>query len=149
MLRVMENNQKMRSIRFKEAFDYLKENGVINSQKDLAERLRVVPETITRVIKCQGKNPTDKFMEKFALSFNTIFNESYILNGVGKLLKTDEQPNFSNLAFIEKLFEQLENKDKTISFLQQQITEKDNTIRLLRQMLEGRMEEKPLDKKAM
>lgn len=131
----MDSNQKNKSIRFKEAFDYLKENGIINNQKDLAEKLRVTQETITRVMKCQGNNPSDKFLEKFAAIFKDIFNESYIINGVGTLLVIKEPKLENQVSIIESLLKQLENKDKqlenrdkTIAHYEQQIVMKDKKI---------------------
>lgn len=141
MLKVMDSNQKMKSIRFKEAFDYLKKKGIISSQKDLAEKIRVTPETITRVLKCQGKNPTDNFIEKFARTFRDEFNESYLLSGIGCLLKNDPVAGSDNdekthSFIIEKQFVQLENKDKTISFLQQEILTRDEEIQRLLAVIE-------------
>ena len=133
----MSNEQKLKSNRFKEAVDYLKETGRINSQKDLAETLHVTQETISRVLKCQGKNPTDKFLINFARVFYEDFNEEYILNGEGELLKilnSERLPLGDKLTF-EDLKIELKKKEADISFLKQQIIGKDNDIAEMKEKL--------------
>jgi len=128
----MEKEQKLRYKRFTEAFEYLKEIGRIDNQKDLAEILRKTPETISRVVKGSGNNPTEKFMFDFAKAFAREINEEYLIEGIGELVRTipeNEQYKLGDQHYIEQLEKELKKAEAEIQFYKQQIELKDEQYR--------------------
>lgn len=131
----MDKEQKLRYKRFKEAFDYLKSIGRIDNQKDLADILHKTPETISRVMAGSGNNPTEKFMFLFAKAFAHDFNEEYLVNGTGELIRVipeNEQYKLGDQRYIEHLEEKLKKAESEILFYKQQIAIKDEQYRDLR-----------------
>ena len=131
----MEKEQRLRYKRFKEAFDYLKSIGRIDNQKDLADILHKTPETISRVMAGSGNNPTEKFMFLFAKAFAHDFNEEYLVNGAGELIRVipeNEQYKLGDQRYIEHLEEKLKKAESEILFYKQQIAIKDEQYRDLR-----------------
>ena len=131
----MEKEQRLRYKRFKEAFDYLKSIGRIDNQKDLADILHKTPETISRVMAGSGNNPTEKFMFFFAKAFAHDFNEEYLINGTGELIRViteNEQYKLGDQRYIEHLEEKLKKAESEILFYKQQIAIKDEQYRDLR-----------------
>lgn len=131
----MEKEQRLRYKRFKEAFDYLKSIGRIDNQKDLADILHKTPETISRVMAGSGNNPTEKFMFLFAKAFAHDFNEEYLVNGTGELIRVipeNEQYKLGDQRYIEHLEEKLKKAESEILFYKQQIAIKDEQYRDLR-----------------
>ncbi len=135
----MEKEQKLRYKRFTEAFEYLKEIGRIDNQKDLAEILHKTPETISRVVKGSGNNPTEKFMFDFAKAFAREINEEYLMEGIGELVRTipeNEQYNLSDQRYIEQLENKLKKAEDEVQFYKQQIKLKDEQYRDARNDIE-------------
>ena len=135
----MDNEQKLRYKRFTEAFEYLKEIGRIDNQKDLAEILRKTPETISRVVKGSGNNPTEKFMFDFAKAFAREINEEYLIEGIGELIRTipeNEQYKLGDQHYIEQLEEKLKKAEAEVRFYKQQIELKDEQYRDAKNVIE-------------
>ena len=133
----MNQERTMRYKRFKEAFDHLRKTGRIVNQKNLADILYKTPETVSKVVSGKGNNPTEKFMLDFARAFSDIFNEDYLVNGRGVLLKEQEPPQDEKPETPE-----IEEKDIVrkfldhVSFLERQINEKDKEITRLHSIIE-------------
>lgn len=128
----MEKEQRLRYKRFKEAFDYLKNIGRIDNQKDLADILHKTPETISRVMAGSGNNPTEKFMFFFAKAFAHDINEEYLIYGTGELVREkpdNEQYKLGDQRYIEQLEEKLKKAESEILFYRQQIAIKDEQYR--------------------
>lgn len=135
----MDKEQKLRYKRFTEAFEYLKEIGRIDNQKDLAEILRKTPETISRVVKGSGNNPTEKFMFDFAKAFAREINEEYLIEGIGELIRTipeNEQYKLGDQHYIEQLEEKLKKTEAEVQFYKQQIELKDEQYRDAKNVIE-------------
>lgn len=135
----MDKEQKLRYKRFTEAFEYLKEIGRIDNQKDLAEILRKTPETISRVVKGSGNNPTEKFMFDFAKAFAREINEEYLIEGIGELIRTipeNEQYKLGDQHYIEQLEEKLKKAEAEVRFYKQQIELKDEQYRDAKNVIE-------------
>ena len=127
----------MKYKRFKEAFDYLKQTERIVNQKNLADILHKTPETVSKVVSGKGNNPTDKFMLDFARAFSDIFNEEYIINGLGQLLKEpNDTPQEKKETAEEPDGDIVRRFLEHITFLQGQITEKDKEIERLHSIIE-------------
>lgn len=73
--------------RFNEAFAYLKEQGAIKTQKELAEQMGTTSPNVSSALKGVESVLTDRFIERFCLAYADIFNEEWLLTGEGEMLK--------------------------------------------------------------
>lgn len=73
--------------RLKEAYNYLKTNGVIHTQKDVANKMGASEQNVSSALKGVERVLTDKFLLRFNSAFDNQFNLSWLLNGEGEMLK--------------------------------------------------------------
>ena len=78
----------------KEAYDYLRSNGVIHTQSSIAEKTKYNKSAVSQALRGIEAYVTGNFVSAFNEAFGGIFNEEYLLNGEGTLLKeaADIQP---------------------------------------------------------
>lgn len=130
--------------RFKKSVEYLKNKGIIRSQSDIARKMEVYPQPISKAYNGDERYLTDSFLNRYCSAFGDIFNIEWLLTGNGEMLSPDPKPqsvvnsqntvqNNSSLSFgntdIEKeLIEQLKRKDE-------QLNEQAQQIKILLQML--------------
>ena len=170
----MEDIFLIRGKRLGEAVKYLRNTKRVRTQTELAEVVGCSKNQLSRAIAGSEKDLTQKFIGRINDAFDDIFNEKYIWDGKGTLLKEPEEipktPVTMNqeavgaeglTSIISSLVTQLSfkdeqlakkdmaisKKDDEIDFLKQQIEEKDKTIALLRRQLEIKIEDIPLAKK--
>lgn len=74
--------------RFNLAFNYLKNNGIIHTQKDLAQKIGSTAPNVSSALKGVEAVLTDSFLRRFCLTFN-IFNLTWLLNEEGNMLKVE------------------------------------------------------------
>lgn len=77
----MERNE-----RFERAVNYLKMQGVVAKNEEVAVRMGADPSNVSRSVKGVGKNPTDRFLRRFNDAFGNIFNIDWLLTGFGDML---------------------------------------------------------------
>lgn len=135
----MSKNKQDFSKRLQEAVDYLKREGIIYNQQDLAEVMGQSRENISRSL---NGSATQKFVIAFSSKFKEYFNASYLLTGQGNLLKnevdTPTLPDNNNIEHhaLKDLFKDLLNmyieiqreNDKMVSMLEK-YESVDETIR--------------------
>lgn len=143
---------RLRNNIFAAAFDELKRNHGIRTQKELARRMGVSEDTITRILK-DYTEVTEDIITKLQTASGCIFNLQW-LRGEDpvRMLANDCKPEPSNEepidhssmvnAMLAAKDETIAAKDETISSLKSQIMSiqkelaaKDETIALLRQRL--------------
>ena len=73
------------STRIDMAIAYLKKKHIIRFQKDVAERMGVDVNTVSRAKKGGDYNP-ESFAMRFNAEFDFIFSNEWLLNGVGEML---------------------------------------------------------------
>lgn len=78
----MERNERL-----KEAFDYLRSKGEVHTQADIADRMNASRPNISSAFKGDAKCLTDKFLIRFNKAFRDIFNEEWLLQGKGEMLR--------------------------------------------------------------
>lgn len=76
------------------AFEYLRSKGVVHTQKDVCAIMGVGKENISRAFNGNEKYLTSSFVQRFNESFGLIFNEGFLLNGEGEMLRN------SNVALV-------------------------------------------------
>lgn len=115
----MSDERKKQAERLQEAVDHLKQIGVIKFQKDLANFVNYNYQVINKMVK---QAPTDEFLYDFAKTFKDIFNEEYLKEGSGILLKEkSEDDNPGDIRYIEGLKERLRIAESRILYLEQQL----------------------------
>ena len=112
--------------RFNAAFNYLKDKGLIKTQKDLADRIGSTSPNVSSALKGVDSVLTDRFLERFCLAFSDVFNDGWILNGTGEMLKCVSPP--LDTSEVSRLLSLLESTQETLRKRDEQI---DRLISLL------------------
>lgn len=81
-----------RQKRFLMAFNYLRQEGIITSQKDLVEMMGTNKATISSALNGREGYLTDRFIYKFNNSVNNIFDITWLLTGNGTMLVNGDMP---------------------------------------------------------
>ena len=79
-----------RKERFKSAVDYLKNNGLVHKQKDVAEKMGSTEPNISAALRGVGTVLTDKFLYRFNRAFGSIFEDNWLKKGEGQMLKATQ-----------------------------------------------------------
>lgn len=79
--------------RFEKAINYLRMQGVVAKNEDVATRMNADPSNVSRSIKGTGNNPTGKFLQRFNNAFGDIFNLNWLLEGEGEMLNDTTNNN--------------------------------------------------------
>ena len=109
--------------RFKRAYEYLRNRGMVHTQKDLAEIMQATPPHVSLAFKGDIKYLTDSFLLRFNEAFGRIFNQKWLILGEGNMLReevdnTEFVPSETSrfLSLLEKKDEQI---DRLIALLEQ------------------------------
>lgn len=135
---------------FAYALDYLRANGFIHSQKDLADRIGSTATTISRNKHGIVGRSDEETIAKFHAVFGHIINIAYLRGESDKMLVADLTPQekinigvnsntmsaASNTPDMSSLINAaLAAKDETIMSLKRELTAKDDTISVLHSQL--------------
>lgn len=87
-----------RKERINKAYLYLKNKGVIHTQKDVAKTMGASASNVSSALSGVETVLTDKFMSRFNESFGGLFNDEWLLSGEGEMLKDGSmtRPKSSN-----------------------------------------------------
>lgn len=129
----MEQKDLERGKRLKEVFNYLIEKGQVSTQKDFADKIGCTPGQISKAMKGLQGQITDSLIRKVYAKFADLFNEKYLLEGKGSLLKesvnADVSTNDENTGFealykkaLERIIE-LERENAVLLFRLSQYTD--------------------------
>lgn len=119
---------------FTRAVEWLKTNGVVKDQKDMAERMGTTENTISRNKHGGVQRPDDDTLRKFNEQFGDIINIDY-LRGESKvmLVKDLAKPRSAKKdESADKMASLLAAKDEIIAGLKREISGKDETIASLK-----------------
>ncbi|MBR4533929.1 MAG: hypothetical protein IKO85_05235 [Bacteroidaceae bacterium] len=107
--------------RINAAFGYLRENGIVRTQKELADKIGSTSPNVSSALKGVESVLTDSFLRRFYAAFSTSFNEEWIMEGVGDMLKSQprtEQDEISRmLSLLESAQETIRKRDEQIDRL--------------------------------
>ena len=73
--------------RLNQAYQYLRGQGIIHTQQDLADKMNATAPNISSALKGVEKVLTDKFLHRFNSAFDNIFSTTWLLYGEGEMLK--------------------------------------------------------------
>lgn len=74
------------NIRMRDAYNYLKDNGIVKSQKDIADAMLASRSNVSSAMNGNPNVLTDNFIRRFNKAFGNIFNPNWIKNGEGEML---------------------------------------------------------------
>lgn len=77
-----------RKERLSDAFEYVKANFGVGTQKELAEKMESTQPNVSSAMKGDPKALTDSFLKRFNAAFGGIFNTRWLLNGEGEMLRS-------------------------------------------------------------
>ena len=86
-----------RNDRLKEAFEFLRSNGKVHTQKDLAVQMGSTRPNVSGAFKGDPKILTDNFIKRFNNAFDDIFNLNWLLDGEGEMLNAQADTANSNI----------------------------------------------------
>lgn len=78
--------------RFNEAFNYLKNKGIVHTQKDVAEKMGSTSPNVSSALKGVESVLTGSFLKRFNEAFGEIFDEQWLLTGDGDMLNKEDAP---------------------------------------------------------
>lgn len=73
--------------RFKEAYQHLREKAIVHTQKDFAKLLGSNEANVSRLFRGDTRYTTSSLVSRITLASGITFNEDYLLQGEGTLLK--------------------------------------------------------------
>ena len=76
--------------RLSEAIEYLKSNGMIHKQQDIAERMQADKSNVSRALSGDEKYLTDNFIKRFNVAFGNRFNVEWLIKGEGEMLRPEQ-----------------------------------------------------------
>lgn len=103
--------------RFKMAYEYLRNRGMVHTQKDLAEIMQATPPHVSSAFKGDARFLTDKFLQRFNHSFGEVFNLQWLILGEGDMLKEEEDETEFEPSETSRFLSLLEKKDEQIDRL--------------------------------
>ena len=121
-----------RADRFNKAYEYLKNRGMVHTQKELAAKLQATAPHVSLAMKGESKYLTDNFLRRFNEAFGELFNYQWLILGEGNMLKDgneeEETPVQSEtsrfLSLLEKKDEQidrlLDQHDRLVALLEKE-----------------------------
>ena len=112
----MENKGK----RLAEAIEYLKQEGIVNSLDDVAQKVDRSKNNISSAINGDKRYLSDKFLKHFNACFKNIFSLTWLLRGEGMMCCEND--------LFEKENDQQPDQDHQIALLQQQLKRKDDLL---------------------
>ena len=122
---------------FARAVEWLKTNGVVKDQKDMAERLGVTENTISRNKHGSVQRPDDDTLRKFNEQFGHIINIDY-LRGESKIMlvkdlaaRQSAKPADKTASLLAAKNETIAAKDEAIAALKGKLSSMDETIATL------------------
>ena len=76
--------------RLKKAFNYVRNKGLIHTQKDLSVRMQASEANVSKALKGEEQILTDSFLRRFNAAFDNIFNLQWLLMGDGEMIDATE-----------------------------------------------------------
>lgn len=77
--------------RFIQSIGYLKDNGKIHKQQDIAVAIGISKSYMSDVMKDRGGKFSEDFLSRFAAAYSDYINEDWLLTGAGDMAKPEKQ----------------------------------------------------------
>lgn len=85
-----------RKDRLQIAFEFLRNQGKVHTQKDVARIMQTTEPNISAALKGSERVLTDKFLRRFNTAFNSIFSDNWLIAGEGEMLQPAQ--NMGNIS---------------------------------------------------
>lgn len=85
-----------RKYRLQTAFEFLRNQGKVHTQKDVARIMQTTEPNISAALKGSERVLTDKFLRRFNTAFNNIFSDNWLISGEGEMLQPAQ--NMGNIS---------------------------------------------------
>lgn len=85
-----------RKYRLQTAFEFLRNQGKVHTQKDVARIMQTTEPNISAALKGSERVLTDKFLRRFNTAFNNIFSDNWLIAGEGEMLQPAQ--NIGNIS---------------------------------------------------
>lgn len=72
------------------AYNYLKNVGIISSQQNVADKMGVRKESVSKAFSGNKSYLTNTFILKFNNAFDNMFNNDWLMEGKGEMLKNNQ-----------------------------------------------------------
>lgn len=123
--------------RFRLAFQHLKNSGIAHTQRDVAKKMGATPPNVSSAMRGDEKFLTGNFLRRFNLAYGGIFNEDWLIDGVGQMLCDSPPKNdtaaivnnqvgngnhFTNGSTVERFLDELAAQRELTREAQQQLT---------------------------
>lgn len=82
--------------RLKKAIDYLRYEGIIVYDKDVAEKMGSTAQNVSKALKGDEKFLTERFFNRFNVAFNNVFDVEWLISGKGTMLNVNANVRDSN-----------------------------------------------------
>lgn len=76
--------------RLNKAYNYLKSQGVVHTQKDVSEKMGATAPNVSSALKGVDAVLTDKFLSRFNEAFGNIFSDEWLISGIGDMLRPSQ-----------------------------------------------------------
>lgn len=88
--------------RFIHAYEYLRAQGKVHTQKDVAEIMQANYANVNFAFGGNERYLTNKFLSRFNKAFNNLFNEEWLINGSEPMLSIPEESINSTISNTDK-----------------------------------------------
>lgn len=75
-----------RKDRLKAAYDYLRNQGKVHTQSDVASAMGATRQNVSAALKGKEGVLTDNFLKRFNAAYGDIFDTAWLLDGIGEML---------------------------------------------------------------
>lgn len=115
--------------RMNEVFEFLRDNGYIHTQRDLARALGSTSPNVSRLLKGDPKVLTDNICVRIQKAFPVI-SANWLMSGEGEMVVTDNKPTSQPMPDYGSLMNAaLAAKDDAIESLKREIAKADESAR--------------------
>lgn len=76
--------------RFQAAFEHLRHNGLIKTQKDVANKIGGSSQNVSMALSGNPRALTDAFLQRFLTAFPDLFSTEWLMEGNGVMLLSDK-----------------------------------------------------------
>ncbi len=132
-----------RKERFEKAYNYLKFQGIIKKQDDVAKTMGATRANVSLALNGNPAVLTDNFLMRFAKAYPGMFNFDWLLSGDGEMLTVNQPEPAKEPADVRYIDNEsmlnalIAAKDETIYALQQQLAAKDELIQAKDDLIAG------------
>lgn len=117
--------------RFRKAYEYLYNTGIVHTKKDLAEKMKVSRGSVQNAYAGNESYLNESFMRKLERTFPGIFNMNWLLSGEGEMLQEKSKPAVVTNSSSDNISLLLEQNKELIGMLKKSLEDSQRTNNIL------------------